>query len=339
MMKNVKRYFIVSVIFMSVLTSCAKKEGQGTQSAAGGDSQSAAKTSAFSSRNASKADSTGVIYVNGAGLYTETDEGKMKWAAEAALGDIAAYLGETKEASRTDDQKRTFFHIELNGKDYWVQDYSFEPDTVPGFISLKDTVLYKSESLAAMTDEIIPQYLIVAVYKKSLENAGNRFLEIAAYSSEFVTTWSVKEKFVKREAVETDKKSVDAMILAQVAMESKNDTIRAELFQNAIEIDSSYTDVIADLQSLAEIIAKEESFLKNISVEKINEKVTVAEDIDLLSIPDAYKARSLSTLKADSSAVATRKYIGQNDFGEEKEWLYIQSKQKKGWVQAEFIKM
>ena len=336
-MKMLKKGFILTVIFMLALTSCAKKEGQGAGDNSSGDS-SAAKTSALSSRNASKGASTGVIYANGTGLYIETDDGKMKWTAEAALGDIAVYLGEKKDAVRTDGQKRTFFHIQLNDKDYWVQDYSFEPDTVPAFISAADTVLYKSESLAAMTDEIVPQYLIVAVYKKSLENANNRFFEIAAYSSEFVKTWSVKEKFVKRENVETDKTSVDAMILAQVAMESKNDTIRAELFQNAIEMGSSYSDVIADLQSLAEIMIKEENFLKNISVEKINEKVTVTEDIDLLSIPDEDNARIVSMLKADSSAVATRKYIEQNGFGSEREWLYIQSKQKKGWIQADFIK-
>ena len=336
-MKSLKKCFILSAIFMLALTSCAKKGGQGADVSVSGDSP--AKTAPSSSRNASKGASTGVIYANGTGLYTETDEGKMKWTAEAALGDIAVYLGEKKEAARTDGQTRSFFHIQLNDKDYWVQDYSFEPDTVPAFISTADTVLYKSESLAAMTDEIVPQYLIVAVYKKSLENANNRFLEIAAYSSEFVTTWSVKEKFVKRENVETNKTSVDAMILAQVAMESKNDTIRAELFQNAIEMGSSYSDVIADLQSLAEIMIKEENFLKNISAEKINEKVTVAEDIDLLSIPDEDNARIVNMLKADSSAVATRKYVGQNASGEEREWLYIQSKQKKGWVQADFIKM
>ena len=61
---------------MLALTSCANRGGKGADVSVSGDSP--AKTAASSSRNAS----IGVIYANGTGLYTETDEGKMKWTAE-----------------------------------------------------------------------------------------------------------------------------------------------------------------------------------------------------------------------------------------------------------------
>lgn len=245
-----------------------------------------------------------------------------------------------KEAVRTDGQKRTFFHIELNGQAYWIQDYSYEPDTVAAFISGQDVVLYKSESLAAMTDEFIPRYAIVAVYNDSLEKADSKFIKIAAYNSELVTSWSIKDKYVKRDAVETDDMSVSAMILAQVAMESKNDTIRGELFQNAVEIGSPYSDTIAVLQSLSEIMIKEDNFMKELTTEKINEKVTAIDDINLLSIPDENASRTVNMLKAGTAATATRKYVKQNADSENAvEWLYIQNKQKKGWVQVDSVKI
>ena len=263
----------------------------------------------------------------------------MKWTAEASLGDKALYLGEKKEAVRTDGQKRIFFHVELNGQRYWIQEYSYEPDTVAAFISGQDVVLYKSESLAAMTDEFIPRYAIVAVYKDSLEKPDSKFIKIAAYNPELVSSWSIKDKYVKRDAVEMDEMSVSAMILAQVAMESKNDTIRTELFQNAIELGSPYSDTIAVLQSLSEIMIKEENFMKELTVEKISEKVTAIEDINLLSIPDEDSARTVNMLKAGTSATATRKYIKQDGDSESGvEWLYIQNKQKKGWVRADSVK-
>lgn len=342
-MKKLNKMVLFAVLGMMQIVSCAKNGGQSTENSPSGGTQETVQSdvkqeSASGSENT--AGVSGVIYVNNAGLYTENDEGKMKWTAEAALGDKALYLGEKKEAVRTDGQKRTFFHIELNGQAYWIQDYSYEPDTVAAFISGQDVVLYKSESLAAMTDEFIPRYAIVAVYNDSLEKTDSKFIKIAAYNSELVTSWSIKDKYVKRDAVETDDMSVSAMILAQVAMESKNDTIRGELFQNAIEIGSPYSDTIAVLQSLSEIMIKEDNFMKELTTEKINEKVTAIDDINLLSIPDENASRTVNMLKAGTAATATRKYVKQNADSENAvEWLYIQNKQKKGWVQADSVKI
>ena len=342
-MKKLNKMVLFAVLGMMQIVSCAKNGGQSTENSPSGGTQETVQSdvkqeSASGSENT--AGVSGVIYVNNAGLYTENDEGKMKWAAEAALGDKALYLGEKKEAVRTDGQKRTFFHIELKGQAYWIQDYSYEPDTVAAFISGQDVVLYKSESLAAMTDEFIPRYAIVAVYNDSLEKADSKFIKIAAYNSELVTSWSIKDKYVKRDAVETDDMSVSAMILAQVAMESKNDTIRGELFQNAVEIGSPYSDTIAVLQSLSEIMIKEDNFMKELTTEKINEKVTAIDDINLLSIPDENASRTVNMLKAGTAATATRKYVKQNADSENAvEWLYIQNKQKKGWVQVDSVKI
>ena len=342
-MKKLNKMVLFAVLGMMQIVSCAKNGGQSTENSPSGGTQETVQSdvkqeSASGSENT--AGVSGVIYVNNAGLYTENDEGKMKWAAEAALGDKALYLGEKKEAVRTDGQKRTFFHIELNGQAYWIQEYSYEPDTVAAFISGQDVVLYKSESLAAMTDEFIPRYAIVAVYNDSLEKADSKFIKIAAYNSELVTSWSIKDKYVKRDAVETDEMSVSAMILAQVAMESKNDTIRGELFQNAVEIGSPYSDTIAVLQSLSEIMIKEDNFMKELTTEKINEKVTAIDDINLLSIPDENASRTVNMLKAGTAATATRKYVKQNADSENAvEWLYIQNKQKKGWVQVDSVKI
>lgn len=342
-MKKLNKMVLFAVLGMMQIVSCAKNGEQSMGNSPSGGTQELIHSDVkqeSASGSGNTAGVSGVVYVNNAGLYTENDEGKMKWTAEAALGDKALYLGEKKEAVRTDGQKRTFFHIELNGQAYWIQEYSYEPDTVAAFISGQDVVLYKSESLAAMTDEFIPRYAIVAVYNDSLEKTDSKFIKIAAYNSELVTSWSIKDKYVKRDAVETDEMSVSAMILAQVAMESKNDTIRGELFQNAVEIGSPYSDTIAVLQSLSEIMIKEDNFMKELTTEKINEKVTAIDDINLLSIPDENASRTVNMLKAGTAATATRKYVKQNADSENAvEWLYIQNKQKKGWVQADSVKI
>ena len=198
-MKRLNKIVLFAVFGIIQIVSCAKNGRQSTNNENSPadevqkvDHMDAKQESASGMGNAM--DISGVVYVNNAGLYTENDEGKMKWTAEASLGDKALYLGEKKEAVRTDGQKRTFFHVELNGQRYWIQEYSYEPDTVAAFISGQDVVLYKSESLAAMTDEFIPRYAIVAVYKDSLEKPDSKFIKIAAYNPELVSSWSIKDK-------------------------------------------------------------------------------------------------------------------------------------------------
>ncbi len=276
-------------------------------------------------------DVEGVIYVHRAAVYTETDEGKMKWVAETSLGDVALYLGEKKKAKRTDNQERTFFHIMLNDKEYWIQDYCYEPNTVLGFISADNTILYKSESLTAATDEFIPKYFMVAIYKDSLESSNKKFLKIATYCPELYRSWVVKEKFVKRDFVEMGTNDVEAMVLAEVAMDSKNETIQAELFQNAIDVDSKYSDDIAELQNLAKVKAKEAKFLKTLETEKLSKKFVVLNDVALLSIPNKAEAREKEVVKEGDILQAYKK-VTINDDGLDVTWLYVQTKQKKGWI-------
>ena len=333
----VRKFVLLLCVSLFAFASCAKEDATSKSEPAKSEAMDSMEKDT-PKESMAELNEDGVIYVHRAGLYTETDEGKMKWAAEASLGDVAIYLGEKKEAQRTDGQKRVFFHISLKDKEYWIQDYCYEPNTVTGFISAEDTVLYKSDSLTAVTDEIIPQYFIVAVYKESLNSSNQKFVKIAAYCPELVTSWIVKEKYVKRDAVEFDKTNTDAMLLAQVAMETQSETSRAELFQNAIEMNSRYSDDIAILQNLAQVMDAEAAFLKKLEAEKTDKKFTAKEDIDLLSIPSSEgEPRVLASVKADTILHASKKVVIVDGDGSQTEWYYVQNKQKKGWVQASYL--
>ena len=333
----VRKFVLLLCVSLLAFASCTKEDATSKSEPAKSEAMdSMEKDSPKESMAEVNAD--GVIYVHRAPLYTETDDGKMKWAAEASLGDVAMYLGEKKEAQRTDGQKRVFFHISLKEKEYWIQDYCYEPNTVAGFISAADTVLYKSDSLTAVTDEIIPQYFIVAVYKDSLNSSNQKFVKIAAYCPELVTSWIVKEKYAKRDTVEFQKENVAAMVLAQIAMETQSETSRAELFQNAIEMNSRYSDDIAILQNLVHVMDAEAAFLKKLEAEKVEKKFTAKEDVELLSIPflDG-EPRVLASVKADTILHASKKVVIVDGDGSQTEWYYVQNKQKKGWVQASYL--
>ena len=333
----VRKFVLLLCVSLFAFASCAKEDATSKSEPAKSEAMdSMEKDSPKESMGEVNAD--GVIYVHRAPLYTETDDGKMKWAAEASLGDVAMYLGEKKEAQRTDGQKRVFFHISLKEKEYWIQDYCYEPNTVAGFISAADTVLYKSDSLTAVTDEIIPQYFIVAVYKDSLNSSNQKFVKIAAYCPELVTSWIIKEKYAKRDTVEFQKENVAAMVIAQIAMQTQSETSRAELFQNAIEMNSHYSDDIAILQNLAQVMDTEAAFLKKLEAEKTDKKFTAKEDIDLLSIPSSEgEPRVLASVKADTILHASKKVVIADGDASQTEWYYVQNKQKKGWIQASYL--
>ena len=333
----IRKFVLLLCVSLFAFASCAKEDATSKSEPAKSEAMdSMEKDTPKESMGEVNAD--GVIYVHRAPLYTETDDGKMKWAAEASLGDVAMYLGEKKEAQRTDGQKRVFFHISLKEKEYWIQDYCYEPNTVAGFISAADTVLYKSDSLTAVTDEIIPQYFIVAVYKDSLNSSNQKFVKIAAYCPELAISWIVKEKYAKRDTVEFQKENVAAMVIAQIAMQTQSETSRAELFQNAIEMNSHYSDDIAILQNLAQVLDAEAAFLKKLESEKTDKKFTAKEDIDLLSIPSSEgEPRVLASVKADTILHASKKVVIVDGDGSQTEWYYVQNKQKKGWVQASYL--
>lgn len=80
---NLKKMLAALFAVLFLLSSCAKKNGDAASQATG--EVAAVETV------------TGVIYANKAALYVEDEQGKMKWSAEAVLGDIAAYLGEKKK--------------------------------------------------------------------------------------------------------------------------------------------------------------------------------------------------------------------------------------------------
>ena len=333
----VRKFVLLLCVSLLAFASCTKEDATSKSEPAKSEAMdSMEKDSPKESMAEVNAD--GVIYVHRAPLYTETDDGKMKWAAEASLGDVAMYLGEKKEAQRTDGQKRVFFHISLKEKEYWIQDYCYEPNTVAGFISSVDTVLYKSDSLTAVTDEIIPQYFIVAVYKDSLNSSNQKFVKIAAYCPELAISWIVKEKYAKRDTVEFQKENVAAMVIAQIAMQTQSETSRAELFQNAIEMNSHYSDDIAILQNLAQVMDTEAAFLKKLEAEKVEKKFTAKEDVELLSIPSSEgEPRVLASVKADTILHASKKVVTVDGDGSQTEWYYVQNKQKKGWIQASYL--
>ena len=333
----VRKFVLLLCVSLFAFASCTKEDATSKSEPAKSEAMdSMEKDSPKESMAEVNAD--GVIYVHRAPLYTETDDGKMKWAAEASLGDVAMYLGEKKEAQRTDGQKRVFFHISLKEKEYWIQDYCYEPNTVAGFISAADTVLYKSDSLTAVTDEIIPQYFIVAVYKDSLNSSNQKFVKIAAYCPELVTSWIVKEKYAKRDTVEFQKENVAAMVIAQIAMQTQSEKSRVELFQNAIEMNSHYSDDIAILQNLAQVLDAEAAFLKKLEAEKVEKKFTAKEDVELLSIPSSEgEPRVLASVKADTILHASKKVVIADGDASQTEWYYVQNKQKKGWIQVSYL--
>ena len=316
---NLKKMLAALFAVLFLLSSCAKKNGDAASQATG--EVAAVETV------------TGVIYANKAALYVEDEQGKMKWSAEAVLGDIAAYLGEKKEAVRTDGQKRTFYHINLNEKEYWIQDYCYEPNTFPAFIARPDTVLYKSENTLGVTDEIIPQFFVVAVYNDKTFQGDGLFVRIAAYCPELASS-IIKDKFVKRDNIETDGQDVRAMMIAQVATEVRNDIIRAELFKNAAAFTDNYADEIEEIRTLTETVIEEENYLKTLTIEKVSKTVTLSNDADLLSVPktDSYYARTVASLKNGTSATALQKTTLTDDEGNEIDWYYIKNKQQKGWT-------
>ena len=103
-------------------------------------------------------------------------------------------------------------------------------------------------------------------------------------------------------------------------------------------MDSRYSDDIAILQNLAQVLDAEAAFLKKLVTEKIDKKFTAKEDIDLLSIPSSEgEPRVLASVKADTILHASKKVVIADGDASQTEWYYVQNKQKKGWIQVSYL--
>jgi hypothetical protein len=178
-------------------------------------------------------------------LWALGDDGVMNYSRKILnAGDIVGWKDEQKKALRsTDKAERDFFRVDMDGEDYWVQNYFVAPEAEPGVIVNGETVLYSRADLTAPVTSgtvTIPQYTIVAVHP---DTASGLFVAVSAYLDN-VNNPVIEKRFVKKENVTTAGGDVQAMKLYQMAMITKNETAKKELLKNAQAVGSRFYELI-----------------------------------------------------------------------------------------------
>jgi len=193
----------------------------------------------------------GVVLLNGTGLYVEQEDGKMKYASSANAGDVYNLIlvkpegakekvCETKEAERVSPAgKRNFYHISKEDKEFWVQDALFAPDTVPAIITATDAVMYTKPDISSVVSDgsIFPQYQIVGV-----GDSEKGFTATYAYIEKTISATSLR--YVKGDCYTTSSDDIKAYQMYTSAINAKNNTVEKTLLQNALELHSSFDDLI-----------------------------------------------------------------------------------------------
>jgi hypothetical protein len=181
------------------------------------------------------AEPLGVILTE-ASLQELRDDGKMYWKADLSAGDTVIWKDEKMNAVRSyDNQRRDFYRVAFDGKDYWVQDYAIAGPAEPALIVAEDTLLYtKPEPTAiARTGNIsIPRYSLVALLPD--EDISDDYVKITA-RLEGTSNPPVSDRYVKAQNVSTDINDVGAVKLVRIASATKNPAVRAELVRNALD--------------------------------------------------------------------------------------------------------
>jgi hypothetical protein len=227
-------FYIAGVVCL--IAACSKSAGSAESAPASADAAEAVP---------------GVSYPQAVILQTETalwelgDDGTMNYTRKLLnAGDTVGWKNEQKKALRnTDKAERDFFRVDVDGGDYWVQNYFVAPEAAPGVIVNGETVLYSRADLAAPVTSgtvTIPQYTIVAVHPGM--DSGN-FTAISAYL-EGANNPVVERRYVKKENITTGAGDVQAMKLYQMAMVTKNEVAKKELLKNAQEVGSRFYELI-----------------------------------------------------------------------------------------------
>jgi hypothetical protein len=295
---------------------------------------------------------SGVILLNGTGLYVLQDDGRMKYSTSADAGEILELVlvrndekkeksVDVKSAERTDGQKRDFVHVMKDSKDVWVQSALFAPNTRPVVITSNEAVMYKSADISGVLGDIYPQYLIAAAGQSQ-----NGFVQIYAYVENVISANS-SARFVKENCISYDTGDIKAMQLLCAAKASKNDTAKKELLNNALELHSSfdamiraeYTNAFPDESEGGE----EEAYASGTAANKseVEPNATIStEDGSLVNIrktPDV-NAEVVKQLKTGSSIYYNTISDSTDEIDGISDYWYKISYPVEGWVFGAFIK-
>jgi hypothetical protein len=240
--------------------------------------------------------------------------------------DIIGWKNEVKTATRgTDKASREYALVELDGKDYWVQSAFAVGDAVPGVIIGEEAVRYARADLRSPNPNglIIPVYSLVAVHTGQ---ESGLFAGVSAYL-EGDRPVLIKNEFIKKENVSTEKADVDGMQLYTLAMEAKTDVSKRELLRSALDTGSRFRDLI-EAEMYAMEIAEEPVDPYEIGV--VRSGATV---YDKPSI----KGRNLDLAAVDSRVRVLARTLQEErlNSGDSARWYKIEDPE--GWIFGSYL--
>ncbi len=238
---------IAVLLFVSVIVvSCSGKQGEKVENSA-----------AVVAAEVKPVTVSSVILYDTAAKWNEDAQGNMAFSESSSSGDVVeacmipdpaspdAFIAEEKKAIRlTDKLEREFYHIQVEGKDYWIQDLFLAVDAIPGVISSDNAILYtKPNALTISASALtLPQYSIVGVHPKE---STSDFLCVSAYVPEFSST-VVNKQFIKRDMATTDSRDLQVLRLYNVAKVNKNEIVKRELLNDAMSVGGNFNYLIVE---------------------------------------------------------------------------------------------
>jgi hypothetical protein len=231
---------VILCVCAALILSCSGGEG-------GGASSSPASPPAVSAPPApvpERPQTVPGVILSRATLWRENDGLMTPASVQVNTADIIGWRNEVKTAVRsTDKASREYALIEVDGKDYWVQSVFVAGDAVPGVIIGEEAVRYARADVRSPNPNglVIPIYSLVAVHTGQ---ESDLFTGVSAYYLEGERAVLIKNEFIKKENVSTQKADVDGMQLYTLARDAKTDVAKRELLRSALDTGSRFHALI-----------------------------------------------------------------------------------------------
>ena len=183
-----------------------------------------------------KFDSAVLIYQDGS-LWTENEDGSMKWSTTLSNGTgLKVYPDSSKMAAREGKNDETeFVKVRFDNKDYWIQTALIAQNAVESVV-LEDTLVYQNPDIAAVTNISVPALTIVAVSNDEViaEDPSFKFKKIS-----YRTDKTYRSVYVKQNVLSNDKEDVLVLRMLNKLKSTKNETVKEEVFNNALQLNCS----------------------------------------------------------------------------------------------------
>lgn len=259
-------------------------------------------------------------------------------------GETVTMFEDEVEGSTGDLKMRFLKILDKNEDEMWVNQRYIIPGGQVGVIVQDDVLLYDEAKLTKYTSSMLPKGQLVGVYPEK----DGQFTKLSGWND---SLYGFAQMFVKSDTVSTNEDDITAVILMDRAMNEKNDIVKEQVLNTALELNSpAFGNEIRLLLREMEDASDGDAASSGKTTEEVTERpereteafimdgTIISDNVRVRDYPYENGTEVLTTLQTNQDIVIIEKTVSVYTIdGDTAPWFKINDPE--GWVFGAFVEL